>query len=436
MRKFYLQPLWFVVFLLLANSLSAQRKPSSVVTLIEGKRPVVINTNRGAASGCDTLKYAESQNWTPVLTTWGFNGGDGYVTGKNKFNDIQKGSFFDASSSQASYLIKTWIYFGAAGGSDLSNKRIPVNVYDYNSATGTPGDLLGTTDITLQDIKTDVQNKAYTQVQFDPAIRLSASKKFFITVDFSSLVWTNPAPATGNDTLAVYSNKSGESADNAIEQTGTGSWQKISSGWPGVGEMDLFIFPFVSTDISCGLLPLKLLQFNAERKGKDVVVNWTVANEYDMLNYEVERADDNLTFKKVASVNAVNATSYTYAVTDKNVTGGTSGKVTYRLKQINKDGSFTYSSYVVINIGEGFTITFENPVHNSLKLHVSSSAPQKIAVRMFDMQGKFVGIQQEALVDAGNQIINLNGSASLSPGVYILDVLINNEHKHYKVVKH
>ncbi|MGN6618626.1 MAG: T9SS type A sorting domain-containing protein, partial [Ilyomonas sp.] len=255
-------------------------------------------------------------------------------------------------------------------------------------------------------------------------------------VDFSSLVWTNPAPATGNDTLAVYSNKSGESADNAIEQTGTGSWQKISSGWPGVGEMDLFIFPFVSTDISCGLLPLKLLQFNAERKGKDVVVNWTVANEYDMLNYEVERADDNLTFKKVASVNAVNATSYTYAVTDKNVTGGTSGKVTYRLKQINKDGSFTYSSYVVINIGEGFTITFENPVHNSLKLHVSSSAPQKIAVRMFDMQGKFVGIQQEALVDAGNQIINLNGSASLSPGVYILDVLINNEHKHYKVVKH
>lgn len=433
MRKLYFAFL-FPVSALFAIPVFAQKKASSLVTVIHGERPVIsTSTHRGASSGCDTLKFAASESWTPTLYV---SGSDGYITGKNKYNDIQKASLFDASATDASFLIKVWIYFGAAGGADLT-KQIPVNVYDYNAATGQPGNLLGTSIISFQDIKTDVDNKTYTQVQFDPAVRLPDSKKFFVSVQFSSLVWTTPAPPQGNDTLAIYSNAAGESANDAREQSFSGGWATIGEGWGSeFSPLDLFIFPFVSANTDCGVLPLKLLSFTAERKSQDVFLKWNVANEYNMLGYELERAEGDLTFKKVAFIDAANASSYSYSFTDKNVSRDFSGKVTYRLKQINKDGSYTYSSYIVVDLGaNSLSITFENPIHNSLQLHITSPLSQKINVRMYDMQGRLTGVQKETVLNAGSQIIDLTGASSLAAGTYIVDVLVNNKHWHYKVIK-
>jgi hypothetical protein len=73
--------------------------------------------------------------------------------------------------------------------------------------------------------------------------------------------------------------------------------------------------------------------------GTSVLINWKADSEQSEIYYEVQSSTNNKVFKTAAIIlgGFSNEQNFIYSFKDKNTTGV---KTYYRIKQINKDGSF------------------------------------------------------------------------------------------------
>ena len=199
--------------------------------------------NVTTAGGCYSINL-------PLPTGWGITtyytgatvGSDGWINGMNIYLDKQKAMYFDASAQPYNYITQTYIGFGR-GYSANQNKVVPVRVYDGTS--GTVGALLGTTNLTMGTIMSDVDNSYYTVAQFANPVTLPASKKFFVSVDLSNLQWN----ASVKDTLAILSNQAGQSTGFPIwEQQSDNLWYQYGSAGSWNLNASLLIHPFLTNE--------------------------------------------------------------------------------------------------------------------------------------------------------------------------------------------
>ncbi|MEQ1766601.1 MAG: LamG domain-containing protein, partial [Methylotenera sp.] len=93
-----------------------------------------------------------------------------------------------------------------------------------------------------------------------------------------------------------------------------------------------------------GVLPIKLISFDAVKKGNEVLVNWKATNEEDILYYEVERSIGNNVFTKIYTTAAKNALSQnSYDAKDDKPYAGINY---YRLKIVDKEKKVAFSQVV------------------------------------------------------------------------------------------
>lgn len=196
-----------------------------------------------AASGCYAINYPVPGGWTLVNYITGTNGVDGFVNGANVYNDKQKAMYFDASAQPYTSLTRALIHFGV-GYSANQTKLIPVRIYDGTAGpTSAPGTLLATTNLTMGQIMSDISHHYYTEAVFASPVTLPASKKFFVSVDVSSLSWTGPP----KDSLSIVSNTNGQSTGYPIwEQWSDNSWHQYGTGGSWSINASLVIHPFLT----------------------------------------------------------------------------------------------------------------------------------------------------------------------------------------------
>ncbi len=100
-------------------------------------------------------------------------------------------------------------------------------------------------------------------------------------------------------------------------------------------------------------LPVELTSFTAKVAENQVILNWQTATEVNNYGFQVQRqkAKGKSNWKLLGFVEgAGNSNSPNeYSFSDRDVT---SGKYFYKLKQIDTDGSFTYSKTVEVNISK------------------------------------------------------------------------------------
>lgn len=101
-------------------------------------------------------------------------------------------------------------------------------------------------------------------------------------------------------------------------------------------------------------LPVEFLYFNARLEERDIVLNWSTISELNNKRYEIQHATPSLKapmFKAIGSLNGAGTTTEVqyYNYTIKNIIPGTHY---FRLKQIDFDGSFSYSSIQALTIKE------------------------------------------------------------------------------------
>jgi hypothetical protein len=166
-----------------------------------------------------------------------------------------------------------------------------------------------------------------------------------------------------------------------------------------------------------GVLPIKLISFTGSLEKASVSLLWTTASEEGFDHFEIERAAADLVFEKIANVNGTGyntADEHTYSLTDTKPVIGTNY---YRLKSVDLDGSYEYSSIVSVVVEASKSISvYPNPSNGDF-VNVSSTfeLSENTEIMIFNQEGVMLQrmyiTERETRVDFTNRLVS---------GVYIL----------------
>lgn len=116
-------------------------------------------------------------------------------------------------------------------------------------------------------------------------------------------------------------------------------------------------------------LPIEFLFFSAEKSKNGVQLNWRTASETDNESFIVEKMEEVDYFKSIGSIEAKGySDGADYEYLDRNPSKGVNY---YRLKQVDVDGSFTYSTVISVEFDSNIKLSaFPNPVNRGQNLEV------------------------------------------------------------------
>jgi hypothetical protein len=168
-----------------------------------------------------------------------------------------------------------------------------------------------------------------------------------------------------------------------------------------------------------GVIPVELVSFAAIVNEQDVNLSWSTATELNNQGFDIERAV-NGNYEVVGYVQGYGTTTETqfYSFTDQNVNVG---QYTYRLKQIDFDGTSTYSDEIEVDVTvpKVFALdqNYPNPFNPSTKIKFSLAVDSKVTLAIFDVLGQEVSSLIDADLAAGGHEVDFN-AASINSGIY------------------
>ena len=170
-------------------------------------------------------------------------------------------------------------------------------------------------------------------------------------------------------------------------------------------------------------LPVELIAFNANVSDKTVNMNWQTATEMNNRGFEIQRRVGNFNWQTIGFLKGNGTTTQiqSYAYSD-NLEGLISnGKVFYRLKVIDFNGSYEYSTEVVVNLApEKFELAqnYPNPFNPYTKISWQSPVGSHQTLRVYDVLGNEVTKLVDEYQDAGSYEVEFNAS-NLASGIYL-----------------
>lgn len=190
------------------------------------------------------------------------------------------------------------------------------------------------------------------------------------------------------------------------------------------GEYKVYLNSFV-------VLPVTLTNFNGRNNGNTNILTWVVENEINLSRYELQRSINGRDFTGIATLNATGSGNYTY--TDADIK---SPVYFYRLKSIDIDGTYSYSSIVKLN-GPVKNISIAatpNPFGNTMKLAIASPAKEAATLLLTDLSGKTL-LQKNINLLQGVNTVEIDQLQSLAAGTYILNLVSAQNKTSIRVIK-
>jgi len=187
----------------------------------------------------------------------------------------------------------------------------------------------------------------------------------------------------------------------------------------------------IASDSIINSLPVKLISLTATWNNNKPKLAWKTASEENNSHFEVERLENNIwltigTIKGAGNSSLIN--SYGFIDHDLLDNNQLKESLYYRLKQVDNDGTFSYSDAILLqnnDIPNDITL-YPIPLQNTLIIETNKN--DKInQVVIYTIQGLKIG-----------SYVNQNkiDLADLSQGAYIINVITNNgQSKTIRVVK-
>jgi len=172
----------------------------------------------------------------------------------------------------------------------------------------------------------------------------------------------------------------------------------------------------ISIDV---IVPVELTSFAAASEKNDVILTWNTATEVNNQGFEIQRKTSG-EFERVGFVEGKGTTTevQNYLFRDKDLL---SGNYTYRLKQMDFDGSFAYSDEVEIEIDQPSVFylgqNYPNPFNPSTNIKYSIPADGNVTLKVYDILGTEVSTLVNEYQQAGTFDVVFEGS-NLASGVY------------------
>jgi hypothetical protein len=186
--------------------------------------------------------------------------------------------------------------------------------------------------------------------------------------------------------------------------------------------------PIAGTDFAIQIngddnIPVELVSFAATTNGTSVSLNWSTATETNNSGFEIERRSDG-EFEQIGFVAGHGTTTEAqqYSYTDKNVEVGT---YSYRLKQVDLDGTFEYSNEVEVEVlpPAEFSLAqnFPNPFNPSTKINYSLAVDSKVTLTVYNLLGEAVSTLVNNNITAGTHSVNFD-AVDFNSGVYFYSI--------------
>ncbi len=172
------------------------------------------------------------------------------------------------------------------------------------------------------------------------------------------------------------------------------------------------------------IIPVELTAFTARAYGNSVGLLWNTASELNNSGFEIQRKSANGDWNSIGFVAGFGTTTEpkAYSFTDNNVNVGNHS---YRLKQIDFDGTYAYSQIVNVDVTAPLQFSLEqnypNPFNPSTLIKYSVAKDGFVNVSIFNLLGEKVATLVNNNMKAGSYEINFNAS-SLSSGVYFYSI--------------
>jgi len=177
-------------------------------------------------------------------------------------------------------------------------------------------------------------------------------------------------------------------------------------------------------------LPVELLYFDAKpNNNRTVDLTWTTASEINSDYFIVEKSADASVWSNIGSVEAVgNSTQeLNYYLEDLHPYMGINY---YRLKQVDLNGSVTYSEIRAVKFGLTDNVTlFPNPVTDEFFLHGKGIGSKQI--QLFNSLGQLIPTNR---INQSEDMIQFD-SSELSRGIYTIQIQAQNEIINLRLMK-
>ncbi|MBP6671955.1 MAG: T9SS type A sorting domain-containing protein [Bacteroidetes bacterium] len=185
-------------------------------------------------------------------------------------------------------------------------------------------------------------------------------------------------------------------------------------------------------------LPVELVSFLAVPKDNSVELRWNTASEVNNYGFEIERrlesdrhleglqprrGDNHHAWTKTGFVEGNGTTNAPkeYSYTDKNLS---TGKYSYRLKQIDTDGKISYSHVVEVITGSIPKVllleqNFPNPFNPSTTISYQIPVNSEVSLKIYDAIGREVATLVNEMIQAGYYSLHYDASQNAS-GIYFV----------------
>ncbi|MEW5798835.1 MAG: T9SS type A sorting domain-containing protein [Bacteroidota bacterium] len=249
----------------------------------------------------------------------------------------------------------------------------------------------------------------------------------------------------GNDPVSLWVFSSGIPAD----ESSAGTAEATSSTTAGTNVVDAIALRQGSATTSSAVivdgirvgsswniapLPVELTSFTAIAKGRGVELAWKTATEVNNHGFEIQRSEvrgqtSAVSWAKVGFVEGAGNSNAAkeYSFTDK---VPVSGKYLYRLKQVDNDGKFEYSSSVEVNAStlvSGYELAqnHPNPFNPTTNIAFALAKDEFVSLKVYDMLGKEIATLVNNKQSAGAYTVPFNASAYPS-GIYFYTLRAGN----------
>ncbi len=193
------------------------------------------------------------------------------------------------------------------------------------------------------------------------------------------------------------------------------------------------------------ITPVELISFSANiNENNSVTLCWITATEVNNYGFKIEKkelnsADENFQNQNWKTIGFISGSGNSsspskYSFIDCDIDGG---KISYRLKQIDTDGSFGIFDSVVVEIEIPFKFkllqNYPNPFNPETIIKYQLASKSRVEIIVFDILGRKVATLVDKEQSAGYHQIIFGGS-NLASGIYLVSMKAANFHKSIKAV--
>ena len=216
----------------------------------------------------------------------------------------------------------------------------------------------------------------------------------------------------------------------SLGATGSGGILQLGGndfyGYNQTGGSSYYMDDYTVTNLAP--VPVELTSFTAASADGNVTLNWSTATETNNHMFEIQRQLTGNQFVTVGYVNGQGTTTqpHDYTYTDSKVPAGT---YSYRLKQIDFNGTGTYSNTVEVKVTPPLTFGLEqnypNPFNPTTNINFSVAKSGFVKLAVYNILGQEVRILVNENKDAGFYTVNFDAS-NLPSGTYIYKLQSGN----------